>query len=393
MGLLGRMKHFVIRMLAIALAGWASRAPGAEPGAHPAIRKAMEAFVASGEISGAVTLVGDGEKDLHLSADGMADLAATKAMTEDALFWIASMTKPVTAAAVMMMQEEGRLSVDDPVSKHLPGFRDLKDASGNVVSITIRQCLTHSSGLSEVSIPETADVDTLAGLMPLIVAKPLRFAPGSKWEYSQTGINTAARIVEVVSGESFPDFLEKRFFKPLGMKDSTFYPNAAQLARLAISYDRPDGGTLRPVKLGFLGGKDLADPKRYPRANGGLFSTARDYARFCRMILRGGELDGRRYLKPESVKLMTTVQSGSLQTGFTPGNAWGLGWCVIREPQGVSAALSPGTFGHGGMFGTQAWIDPVKQRFHILLIQRAGLPNSDGSDIRRAFHEAARSIP
>lgn len=387
------MKPIVTGLLSLALAGGVSRAPAEEVKADPAIRKAMERQVAAGEISGAVTLVGDEETLLHLSADGMADVATGKAMEEDALFWIASMTKPVTAAAVMMMAEEGRLSVDDPVSKHLPGFRALKDAAGHEVSITIRQCLTHSSGLSEVSIPESAGVDTLEGLMPLIAAKPTRFAPGSKWEYSQTGINTAARIVEVVSGESFPDFLEKRLFQPLGMKDSTFYPDAAQLARLAVSYERPDGGALRPVKLGFLGGKDLTDPKRYPRANGGLFSTARDYARFCRMILRGGELDGRRYLKPDSVKLMTTVQSGSLSTGFTPGNAWGLGWCVIREPQGVSAALSPGTFGHGGMFGTQAWIDPVKKRFHLLLIQRAGLANSDGSDIRRAFHEAARTIP
>lgn len=388
------MKRLVTGMLAIGLAVAAAGTGAAEADpVHPAIREAMEGFVAAGEVSGAVTLVADEEKVLHLSADGFSDQAAGRRMETDALFWIASMTKPVTAAAVMMMQDEGRLSVDDLVSKHLPGFRDLKDASGREVPITIRQCLTHSSGLSEVSIPESAGVDTLAGLMPLIVAKPTRFPPGSKWEYSQTGINTAARIVEVVSGETFPDFLDKRLFRPLGMKDTGFYPDAGRLARLAVSYDRKGGGGLQPVKLVFLGGRDLSDPKRYPRANGGLFSTAGDYARFCRMILRGGELDGRRYLSTQSVKLMTTVQSGALETGFTPGNGWGLGWCVIREPQGVSAALSPGTFGHGGMFGTQAWIDPVRKRFHILLIQRAGLANSDGSDIRRVFHEAALTLP
>ncbi len=109
------------------------------------------------------------------------------------------------------------------------------------------------------------------------------------------------------------------------------------------------------------------------------------------MILNEGEFDGRRYLKPESVRLMTTVQSGDLKTGFTPGNGWGLGWCVVREPQGVTAALSPGTFGHGGAYGTQAWIDPVKKRVYILMVQRANFANSDLSEVRRAFQEAANS--
>jgi CubicO group peptidase (beta-lactamase class C family) len=123
-----------------------------------------------------------------------------------------------------------------------------------------------------------------------------------------------------------------------------------------------------------------------------LFSTAEDYARFAQMILRGGESGGHRFLKEATVKQMTTVQSGDLITGFTPGNAWGLGWCIVREPQGVTAALSPGTYGHGGLFGTQAWIDPVKGRIYLLFIQRANFTNqggSDGSDIRRDFQNAA----
>jgi CubicO group peptidase (beta-lactamase class C family) len=131
---------------------------------------------------------------------------------------------------------------------------------------------------------------------------------------------------------------------------------------------------------------------RYPLANGGLFSTAEDYGKFARMILRGGELDGKRYLKEESVKQMTTVQSGDLKTGFTPGNGWGLAWCVIREPQGVTAAVSPGTFGHGGAYGTQAWIDPVKGRAYVMLVQRSNFANSDGSDLRKAFQEAVKGL-
>ena len=353
----------------------------------------MEEFVAKAEVAGAVTLVADADKTLHLAATGMADAAAGRAMKTDDLFWIASMTKPVTATAVMMMQEEGRLSVDDPVAKHLPEFRELKDAQGRPVSVTIAQCLTHTCGLAEAGPAESRDITTLAALTPVIAAKAVQFAPGSRWAYCQSGINTAARIVEVVSGQTFPEFLAARLFVPLGMKDTTFYPDRAQVARLAASYRR-NGAGLEAVPIPFFGGKTPADHDRYPMANGGLFSTAADYARFGRMIVRGGELDGRRYLKPESVKQMTTVQSGDLQTGFTPGNGWGLGWCVIRKPQGVSAALSPGSFGHGGMFGTQAWIDPVKRRVHVLLVQRADFANSDGSPVRQGFHEAvAAALP
>lgn len=355
----------------------------------PAIGKAMEAAIESTEIAGAVTFVADKEKTLHLGTNGFSDLEKKTPMPADAIFWIASMTKPVTGTAVMMMQEAGKLSVDDPVSKYLPEFKNLKDAAGKEVVVTLKQCLTHSAGLSEVSPQESGDIATLEALMPLIVAKPVKFQPGTKWEYCQTGINTAARVVEVVAGEDFPSFLEKHLFGPLGMNDTTFYPSAAQAARLATSYTRTEGGELAKAGLMFLGNKPITSRERYPRANGGLFSTAADYGKFARMILRGGELDGRRYLKEESVKQMSTVQSGDLKTGFTPGNGWGLGWCVIREPQGVSAALSPGSFGHGGAYGTQAWLDPVKGRAYVMLVQRANFPNSDGSMVRQAFQEAA----
>lgn len=349
----------------------------------------MKGFVDSGEIAGAVTLVADAEKVLHLDAVGLADLGEKRPMAGDSIFWIASMTKPVTGAAVMMMVEEGKLSLDDSIAIYLPEFKDLKDAGGKEVTVTIAQCLTHSSGLSELSGGETEGRTTLKEVIPLVAAKPVKFTPGSKWEYCQSSINTAARIVEVVSGEAFPDFLEKRFFAPLGMKDTTFYLSEEQLPRLASSYRKTAEGGLEKTGIRFLGGKGPTDRQRYPLANGGLFSTAPDYAKFARMILRGGEIDGRRYLKEESVERMTTVQSGDLVTGFTPGNGWGLGWCVVREPQGVSATLSPGSFGHGGAYGTQAWIDPVKKRVHLLMVQRADFPNSDASDVRRAFHEAA----
>lgn len=355
----------------------------------PAVIEAMDQAIAAKEIAGSVTLVGDAEKNLHLAANGDADRDNKIPMKVDSIFWIASMSKPVTGTAVMMMQDAGKLSVDDPVSKYLPEFKDLKDASGKEVVVTLKQCLTHSAGLSEVTPQESGNITTLKDLMPLIVAKPVQFGPGSKWQYCQTGINTAARVVEVVSGQDFATFLDQKLFTPLGMKDTTFYPTDEQAKRIAVSYSRTAAGELEKSALMFLGNAPVTSRDRYPRANGGLFSTAADYARFCRMILRGGELDGKRYLSEKAVRQMTTVQSGDLVTGFTPGNGWGLGWCVVREPQGVSATLSPGTHGHGGAYGTQAWIDPVKKRFHLLLVQRANCPNSDASDVRKAFHEAA----
>lgn len=355
----------------------------AAPPVIDAVAGRMKGFVEAKEISGSVTLVADGEKILHLSATGLADIDKNQPMAADSVFWIASMTKPVTATAVMMMQEEGKLAVDDPVSKYLPEF------TGDKAGITLKQCLTHSSGLSDLTPDEMKNIVTLAELSPLITAKPLIFPPGSKWQYCQTGINTVARIVEVVSGKAFPDFLQERLFGPLGMKDTSFYPAAEQVARIAPSYNRTAGGELVTTPLSFLDGKSPSATNRYPMADGGLFSTAGDYAKFAQMILRGGESSGKRYLKTESVSRMTRVQSGDLLTGFTPGNGWGLGWCIAREPQGVSAALSPGSFGHGGRNGTQAWIDPVKNRIYLLMIQREDIGNSDASEMRRAFQNAA----
>jgi CubicO group peptidase (beta-lactamase class C family) len=246
--------------------------------------------------------------------------------------------------------------------------------------------------MGEISSVEARGINNLAGVIPLYVAKPVKFEPGTKWTYCQSGINTAARVVEVVSGAPFDEFVDRRLFGPLGMKDTTFYPTEMQLPRLCKAYRRSDRGELTPTEVSILYGKSPMSRDRFPAANGGLFSTAPDYARFCQMVLNGGEYEGRRYLKPESVQLMNAVQTGDLKTGFTPGNGWGIGCCVIREPQGVTAMLSPGTFGHGGAYGTQAWIDPGKKRIYILMIQRADYPNSDASEVRRAFQEAASSV-
>jgi CubicO group peptidase (beta-lactamase class C family) len=375
-------------MLAALLSG--GLAIGDEPGKSAEISAAMKKFVEDKEVAGVVTLVASGDKILHLDAVGSADIAGDKPMRTDTICWIASMTKPVTGTAVMMMQDAGKLAVDDPVSKYLPEFKELKNKEGEPVEVTIRQLLTHTSGLAEIGAQQAKTARTLADVIPMYVRQPVQFQPGSKWQYCQSSINTAARIVEVVSGESFPAFLEKRLFQPLGMKDTTFYLSEEQLPRLARSYQRTKEGSLEEAENFILHGESPTSRKRFPAANGGLFSTAPDYVRFCQMVLNGGELDGRRYLKPESVRYMTSVLSGDLPTGFTPGNGWGLGWCVIRDPQGPTAALSAGSFGHGGAYGTQAWIDPKAKRIYLLMVQRSNFPNADASDVRQQLQKLGR---
>jgi CubicO group peptidase (beta-lactamase class C family) len=354
-----------------------------------AIRDRVRSYIAAKEVAGAVTLVATPDGIVHLDASGNAAIEPAEPMKSDAMFWIASMSKPVMGTLIMMLQDEGKLNFDDPVAKYLPEFKELKTADGKPAELTIRHLLTHTSGMGEISGAQSRNCKVLADVIPLFVAKPVAFAPGSKWVYCQSGINTAGRIAEVVTGKPLDKLMQERLFDPLGMKDTTFYPTEQQLPRIAKSYRRTEKSELSAVDTPFLNSKNPAARDHFPAPNGGLFSTASDYARFCQMILRGGELDGKRYLKPETVKLMTTIQTGDLKTGFTPGNGWGLGWCVIREPQGITAMLSPGSFGHGGAYGTQAWIDPAKKLVYILMVQRANFPNSDASEVRKGFQEAA----
>jgi CubicO group peptidase (beta-lactamase class C family) len=379
---------FIATRIVCGLALWmlVDRADGAE--AFPAVSAAMQNCINKQEAAGVVTLIATRDKVLHFEAFGMADVEAKVPMRTNAIFWIASMTKPITAAAVLMLQDEGKLSVEDPVAKYLPELGNFKTADGKPAKLTLRHLLTHTSGMPEATSEQYKTAHSLADVIPFYVGKPLRFEPGTKWEYCQSGINSLGRIVEVVSGQSFPAFLQKRLFIPLGMHDTTFYLSQEQLARLAKTYWSTNS-TLEADPFN-IQGRLASDPSRYPAPNGGLFSTAMDYTRFCQMILNGGSLAGHQYLKPRSVKLMTSLQTGALKTGFTDGNGWGLGWCVVRQPQGITAMLSPGSFGHGGAFGTQAWIDPVKQVAYVLMFQRANFPiNSDASEVRRAFQSAA----
>src|SRR5690348_9357266 len=204
----------------------------------PGIGAAMEQMIAKNEIAGAVTVVVSNDKVLHLETSGLADVESNRPMTQDALFWIASMTKPITGTAVLMLQDEGKLKVSDPVEKYLPEFANLKTPSGQPAHITIAQCMTHTSGLGEANAAEAQKARTLADMIPLFLAPPMQYEPGAKWKYTQSGINTAARVVEVVSGQTFDAFLQQHLFDPLGMKSTTFYMTEPEHARLATAYTK-----------------------------------------------------------------------------------------------------------------------------------------------------------
>jgi CubicO group peptidase (beta-lactamase class C family) len=351
-------------------------------GGFPAITQRMQAFIDANEIAGAVTLVGHNGRIAHLAAVGAADIDARTPMAVDTSFRVMSMTKPITATAIMILVDEGKLSIDDPVEKHLPAFANAKLEDGEPVrGLTIRHLLTHTSGLGgdqtcDESIEATADA---------LAARPFRFQPGEKWEYGPS-LNVCGRIIEVVSGRRYEDFLAERIFKPLGMNDTTFMPTTEQRPRIAVVY-RPSEDTNSLVPARNL----VIDAAQETVANpsGGLLSTAEDMFRFYQMVLGGGELDGVRVVSADAVREMTTVQTGDLMTGFTPGNGWGLGWCIVRQPSGTTEMLSPGSFGHGGYYGTQGWVDPQERAVFVLLIQRAELRNSDDSEIRREFQRLA----
>jgi CubicO group peptidase (beta-lactamase class C family) len=355
------------------------------------IASRMQEMIQAKEIPGVVTLIANRDGVTHLKAVGKGGAAGAKPLRDDSIFWIASMTKPITGTAILMLQEEGKLSVDDLVAKYVPELAALKTPSGKPANLTLKHLMTHTSGLPEASPGEARKARTLGDLIPSYLNKAMQFEPGAKWQYCQSGINTLGRIIEVVSGQPYEEFLATRLFEPLRMKDTTFYLRPNQLARFVSPVKRETDGTLTETSIGLLQGKPATATDRYPAANGGLFSTAPDYARFARMILNGGSLDGKRYLRPESVRQMTTIHTGELTTGFTPGNGWGLTWCVVREPQGVTAMLSPGTYGHGGAYGTQVWIDPVKGVVVLLMVQRANFENSDNSPVRLAFQQSALS--
>lgn len=350
----------------------------------------MRSFVDAGRLAGAVTVVAQDGKILNIDCVGQADLAANRPTAPNTLYWIASMTKPITAVSVMVLVDEGKLSLDDPAEKYLPEFRDVRLAGGGSPKrpITIRDLLTHTSGVAAPSAGTGVAPTTLAESVLAIAGQPLQFEPGSEWKYG-VGLTVAGRIVEVVSQMPFEKFVDERICKPLGMTDTTFHPNAEQRARLATLYrwDKQANG-LAPADVSQ---NELSDdsPRRVLNPSGGMASTALDYFHFLQMVLNGGELNGVRILTEKAVAEMTRIQTGELPIGDRPGVKWGLGWGVVEEPAGAVASLSRGSFGHGGAFGTLAWVDPERNAIMIMLIARTDLSKIEETKIRTTFIDAA----
>ena len=322
-------------------------------------------------LAGAIVLVTDVNGPLLVEAVGSADLATQRPMTRDAMFWIASMTKPMTAAALMILVDEGRVGLDDPVAKHLPEFRELwaerertperLELTRPSRAITIRDALSHMSGLPFKSAVEEPTLDvaplvTVARSYPLLL---LKTDPGTGYLYSNAGINTVGRIIEVVSGMPYERFMHERLFAPLGMVDTTFHPTTAQVGRLATAYRATeDKSGITPVRIPQLK-YPLDGPGRYPMPGGGLFSTADDCSRFCRMVLGGGAFEGRRILSEAAVDELT-----KRQTPQSVKESYGLGFTVGAD----------GTCGHGGAFATNMSIDRGRGLAVVWLVQDAGSP-------------------
>ena len=353
------------------------KAPGEDH--EGALAKAIEPYMDNHEIAGAVVFIADRDRVIDRETIGYGDLAEHRRMESNDMFWIASMSKAMTASAVMMLVDEGKISLDDPLEKYLPEFKGQMASSalnGDPISaqgstsgpaqkatvrleplqhpITIREILSHTSGLPFSSKLEAGALDRL----PLKTAvesyadEPLQSQPGEKFSYSNEGINTAGRIVEVVSGMSFEDFLEQRLFLPLGMQDTTFWPTGDQLKRLAKSYE---SGTLREVPINQLTYPLSDRERRFPIPAGGLFSTADDVVRFCQMMLNGGTFQGKRYLSPKSVRLITAKETGDAVT-----KPYGLGWNV-----------GDGFFEHSGAYKTDMKVDTKRGLIVVLMVQHA----------------------
>ena len=348
----------------------------------------MKAFVDSGTMAGTVTLVARHGKVVALDAVGFTDIESKQALKTDAMFQLHSMTKPVVALAAMMLVEEGKLSIQDPVEKHLPEFRGLRVLEGDRLRkparlVTVRDLMTHTSGMIGNPPPSIGELHgalhkTLAEVVLVESQIPLDFDPGTKWQYSNPGIASLARIVEVVGGMPFEKFLEVRIFAPLGMKDTYIYPPKEKWHRMPTAYILKDGKPLKYTAdpLG-EGAMKFREGAKYPLPEGGLYSTANDLFLLYQMMLNGGQLNGVRILSRHGVETMTKVHTGLLPTNG-PGMGYGLGWAVARDS--AAAPLSEGTYGHGGRYGTYCFIDPKRDLIGIFLIHREG-----GSEERNAF--------
>ena len=371
------------------------------------IHETVQRHIDAHDIAGAVTLVARKGRVAHFEAQGLMDLDSKKPMTKDDLFWIASMSKPITGTAILMLMEEGKVRLTDPVSKFIPEFRGLKVAvveerngRGGAApgepqfytvpatrEITIRDLLTHTSGLvsggpaSRVESEKIARKpgETLAEYIPRLGAVPLDFQPGTRWSYSPSaGFDTLGRIVEIVSGQTFDQFLRQRIFEPLGMKETFFHPSDNYLPRVAVTYRRADN-SLEKVDM-----QARLNNTTYFSGAGGLMTDAEDYLQFGQMLMNGGQWNGKRLLGPKTVELMSSVHAPDTLPGRRKGLSFGLSVQVVSDPIAAGYRVSEGSFGWDGAFGTHFWVDPKEKVVGILMIQT----NNPNRELDRDFENA-----
>jgi CubicO group peptidase (beta-lactamase class C family) len=348
----------------------------------------MKEFVAAGTISGVVTVLARHGKVVEFDAVGLRDIESNSPMRKDTLFRIASLTKPVTCAAIMLLVDEGRVSLIDPVEKYLPEYKAMKlnpcraGSGAHCAAVmphrspNVEDLMTHTSGLS-FSGESGPEPKTLAELVTRGADSQLIFEPGTSWNYSNLGIDILGRIVELVSRKSFDQFLHERIFAPLGMNDTAFFLPPEKRDRMATLYNFSGAKPKRiEAQWGAAGG--------IPSPAGGLISTAADMLRFNEMMRNRGTLDGKRVLSPAAVELMTVSHTGDLETGFVPGVGHGFGYEVVREARGMYRYNSMGTFVKGGAYRTYEWVDPTRDLVGVIMMQRTN-GGADTSDETNAF--------
>jgi CubicO group peptidase (beta-lactamase class C family) len=377
------------------------------------IDQMLERRIAAGQMTGAVAIVVRKGKIVHLTAKGVMDLESKQPVTPATMFRVASMTKPVTSVALMMMVEEGKVRLTDPVSRYIPEFKNLKvavaapaapaadggarggDGGGGgrggrggrggpppvfttvapTREVTIKDLLTHVSGLGSGTMADStisaAEVrrkngEKLADYIPRLGNTALEFQPGSRWAYSaQAGHDTLGRIVEIASGMPLNEFFQKRIFDPLGMKDITFWPSEAQWPRVASVYTSGNNGLTKNNNPNGM------SSNVYFMGSGGLISTAEDYIPFGVMLANGGEFNGKHLLGRKTVEMLSAVHVPDTLPGRAAGEGYGLGVRVVSDHAKRNTMLSTGTFGWSGVYGTHFFVDPVEQVVGVLLVQTA----------------------
>ena len=381
------------------------------------INQMIERRIAAGDLAGAVTIVARKGKVVHHSAQGVMDLDSKKPMASSSMFRIASMTKPVIGVAVMMLVEEGKLHLNDPVSRYIPQFKDMKVAmpiattpqgatSGRAGGagtapprfytvpaqrdVTIKDLLTHVSGLgsgpmgnSDIEKVARKDGETLADYIPRLGPTALEFQPGSRWTYSPgAGFETLGRVIEIASGTKLDQFFRTRIFDPLGMKDITFWPTDAQMPRVATVYARGASGLTKSVMP-----NDTMSRNVYFRGSGGLYSTAEDYIPLGMMLANGGELNGQRLLSRKTVEMMSAAHVKDTLPGRPAGEGYGLSVRVVTDHAVRGTMLSDGTFGWTGAQGTHFFVDPREELVGVLMVQ------TSNGEIQREFEDlVAQSV-